>query len=220
MIGDTQDFTTRIKALLPAGWFRGSTPVLDAVLSGISSALASVYSLCAYARLQTRISTATEGFLELISFDYFGGKLPRRLRESNDSYRARILAALLAEKGTRRGLIRTLVALTGRTPLVFEPSRPADTGGYDVGGCGYDVAGGYGATDLPYQAFVTAYRPIGQGIPNLSGYDSGFGGYDVGGQIAYADLSQVQGGATDSDIYSAISDVIEAGTIAWTQIQS
>lgn len=220
MTGDAQDITTRLKALFPGGWFRGPTPVLDAVLSGVSTPLAAAYALCTYARLQTRISTATDGFLDLIGYDYFGGKLPRRSRETDDLYRARILAALLAEKGTRRGLIRTLVTLTGRTPLVFEPSRPLDTGGYDVGGCGYDVAGGYGALDLPYQAFVTAYRPAGQGIPNLSGYDSGPGGYDVGGQLAYTDLSQVQGAATDADIYAAISDVIEAGTIAWTQIQS
>lgn len=218
--GDSSDFTARIKALLPLGWFRDPTPVLDAVLSGISSAFASLYSLCSYARLQTRIATATEGFLDLIGFDYFGGKLPRRLRESDDGYRARILAALLAEKGTRRGLIRTLVALTGRMPLVFEPTRPADTGGYSVGGCGYSVAGGYGALSAPYQAFVTAYRPVGQGIPNLGGYGSGVGGYDVGGQLSYGSLSQVQGSVTDADIYGAIDDVAEAGTTIWTSIVS
>jgi hypothetical protein len=218
--GDTQDITARLKGLLPNGWFRGPSPVLDAILSGIATALAAAYSLFAYVRLQTRVATATDGFLDLIALDYFGGALKRRLRESDDSYRARILAALLAEKGTRQGLIRTLVALTGRTPVVFEPERPADTGGYGVGGVGYGVAGGYGALTAPYQAFVTAFRPVGQGIPNLGGYSSGVGGYSVGGQLAYADLSQVQGAVTDADIYEAISDVIEAGTIAWTAIQS
>lgn len=218
--GDTQDIAARLKALLPNGWFRDTAPVLDAVLSGIATALASAYSLCAFARLQTRISTASDGFLDLIGFDYFGGKLPRRASEGDDSYRARILDALLAEKGTRRGMIRTLTALTGRTPRVFEPERPADTGGYRVGGAGYGVAGGYGALNAPYQAFITAFRPIGQGIPNLGGYGSGVGGYSVGGQLSYASLSQVQGAVTDADIYAAINDVIPAGTTAWTQIQS
>ena len=36
--GDQSDFTARIKALLPNGWFRDATPVLDAILSGISTA--------------------------------------------------------------------------------------------------------------------------------------------------------------------------------------
>ncbi len=218
--GDAQDIAARLKALLPGGWFRDTAPVLDAVLSGIATALASAYSLCAFARLQTRISTATDGFLDLIGYDYFGGRLPRRASEGDDSYRARILDALLAEKGTRRGLIRTLTALTGRTPRVFEPARPADTGGYSVGGVGYGVAGGYGALNLPYQAFITAYRPIGQGIPDLGGYGSGVGGYAVGGQLAYGSLSQVQGAVTDDDIMQAISAAIPAGTIAWTNIQS
>ena len=218
--GDAQDLTARLKALLPGGWFRGPTPVLDGVLAGISAALASAHALAAYARPQTRIATATDAFLDLIGFDHFGGALPRRAREGDDAYRARILAALLAEKGTRRGLVRTLVALTGRTPLVFEPQRPLDTGGYSAGGVGYGAAGGYGALNVPYQAFVTAYRPVGQGIPALGGYASGVGGYSVGGQLAYAGLTQVQGAVTDADIYRAVSAAVAAGTIAWVQIQS
>ena len=185
--------------MLPNGWFGSATPVLDAVLSGIAAALAGVYTLAAYARLQTRISTATDGFLDLISQDFFGGTLPRRMRESDAAFRARILAELLAEKGTRRGMIRALTALTGRAPIIFEPARPADTGGYNVGGCGYGVAGGYGSTRLPTQAFVIAYRPLGQGIPNLGGYGSSpWAGTASGGQLAYASLSQVQGAVTDS----------------------
>ena len=218
--GDQQDFINRLKAVLPAGWFGNSTPVLDAVLNGIAWSLALVYGLAAYARLQTRIATASDGFLDLVSYDYFGPGLPRKPQETDASFRNRILAALLQERGTRRGLIRMLEMLTGRTPWVFEPARPEDTGGYDVGGCGYDLAGGYGAIDVPYQAFVIAYRPTGQGIPNMSGYDSGPGGYDVGGQLAYTDLSQMVGAVTDEDIYQAIDSVKPAGTTIWAQIQS
>src|SRR4051812_48175468 len=130
--GNKADIVTRLKAVLPSGWFGDSSPVLDAVLSGIASALAFVYDLAAYARLQARIATATDGFLDLISYDYFGPGLPRKLQETDASFRNRILAALLQERGTRRGLIRMLEMLTGRTPWVFEPARPADTGGYGV----------------------------------------------------------------------------------------
>ncbi|QEL14797.1 hypothetical protein [Limnoglobus roseus] len=218
--GDQADFISRIKAVLPGGWFRGATPVLDAVLAGIGAALSGVYSLAAYARLQTRIATATEGFLDLISFDYFGQSLPRKVQEPDTSFRARIIAALFPEKATRRGLIRALESLTGRTPVVFEPRRPADTGGYGIGGVGYGVGGGYGALNLPYQAFVTAFRPAGQGIPYVSGYGSTVGGYTTPSRLTYASLSQVQGSVTDKDIFAAVDAVMPAGTLAWTQIQS
>lgn len=218
--GDQQDFIFRIKAVLPGGWFREETPILDGLLAGISWALAAAYSLAEYAHRQCRIRTATDGFLDLIAFDYFGGRLPRRLQESDTAYRARILAALFPEKGTRRGLVRTLEVLTGRTPWVFEPARPADTGGYGVGGCGYGVAGGYGALNMPNQAFVVAYRPIGQGIPLLGGYGSPVGGYGTGSRLAYASLSQVQGAVTDADIISAIDAVKPVATTVWTRIES
>lgn len=220
MVGDPQDFISRIKAVLPGGWFRDETPILDGVLAGVSWALAAAYSLADYARKQCRIATATDGFLDLIAFDYFGGKLPRKLQELDEVYRLRILAALFPEKGTRRGLIRTLEILTGRTPWVFEPARPADTGGYSVGGVGYGVAGGYGSLEMPNQAFVIAYRPIGQGIPNIAGYGVPSGGYGVASQAMYASLALVQGAVTDADIMAAIDSVKPAATTVWTQIQS
>ena len=156
--GSPSDFVTRLKALLPNGWFRDSTPVLDAVLSGIGSALAAVYGLTQYARLQTRIATATDAFLDLISFDFFGATLPRRSQEGDESFRTRIIAALFPERVTRRGMYRTLLALTGRVPVIFEPARPKDTGAYNTNTLGYGVAGAYGSLALPGQSFITAFR--------------------------------------------------------------
>ena len=218
--GDQADFVARIKAVLPGGWFRDDTPTLDAVLNGIAWALAQAYALAAYARLQTRISTATDGFLDLISFDYFGNALPRKSGENDDSFRPRILAQLFLERGTRRGLIRTLEILTGRTPKVFEPARPADTGGYNTNSCGYGLAGGYGSLLVPYQAFVTAYRPTGQGIPYIAGYNSPEGAYNTASQTEYANQSLIQGAVTDADIYAAIDAAKPAGTTIWTNIIS
>jgi hypothetical protein len=219
-VGTQADILSRIKAVLPNGWFTGSTPILDGVLNGIASALAQVYSLTSYARLQTRIATATDGFLDLISFDYFGSMYPRKSMESDAAFRGRIQAELFLERGTRHGLIRALQILTGRTPKVFEPARPADTGGYGTNSMGYCVAGGYGSVLLPYQAFVIAYRPVGQGIPYVAGYGNPEGAYGTPSQIEYANQSLIQGAVTDQDIFNAISSVAPAGTIVWSQIQS
>jgi hypothetical protein len=220
-VGDQQDIVKRLKAVLPNGWFsQDSTPVLDGFLSGIAWALALIYSLAAYAKLQTRIMSATDGFLDLISYDFFGDNLPRKFMESDSAFRSRILAELLLQKATRYGLIRALQILTGRTPWVFEPARPADTGGYNTNSMGYGVAGGYGSTLCPYQAFVVAYRPIGQGIPNVGGYGSSVGAYGTPSQLEYANPSLIQGNVQDSDIYAAISSVAPEGTIVWTRISS
>lgn len=218
--GSPTDIVARIKTGLPNGWFQGDTPLLDGVLNGIAWALARVYDLTAYARLQTRVATATDGFLDLISADFFGPGLPRKPLEADDAFRSRILAQLLLERGTRRGLVRVLRLLTGRTPKVFEPARPADAGGYNTNSCGYGAAGGYGSLAVPYQAFVVAYRPVGQGIPFVGGYGSTVGGYSTPSQLEYANPSLIQGAVTDNDIYAAIDSVHVAGTIIWTQIQS
>jgi hypothetical protein len=218
--GDQTDFVARLKAVLPGGWFRDATPILDGVLNGIAWALSLVYGLAAYARLQTRIGTATDGFLDLISLDFFGSKLPRKPQEMDSAFRARILSQLFLEKATRRGLIRVLQLLTGRTPLVFEPARIADTGAYSTNTMGYGVAGAYGSLALPFQAFVMAYRPTGQGIPFVGGYGSSVGAYSTPSQLEYANPSLIQGVVQDADIYAAIDAVKPAGTIIWTRISS
>ena len=218
--GSVTDFAARIRALLPNGWFGGPTPVLDSLLAGVSAALASAFALTEYARLQTRIATATDSFLDLIAFDFFGVTLPRRAGEADASFRLRIQAALLLERGTRNGMIRVLELLTGRTPLIFEPARTTDTGGYNTNTMGYGVAGAYGSLQLPFQAFVTAYRPIGQGVPFAAGYGTPQGAYNTPSRLQYASRDQIAGSVTDDDIYAAIDATKPVGTIAWTRILS
>jgi hypothetical protein len=218
VIGDQKDILGRIKALLPFRWFPDSTPVLDALLSGVAWALAFIYSLIQYAKLQTRIATATDGFLDLISFDFFGTSLLRRQQETDSSFRGRITATLLRAKATRYGMIAVLQNLTGRTPIIFEPARPADTGGWGIG-CGFGVGGGWGSRLLTAQAFVTAFRPAGQGIPNVAGWGASYGAWG-GGYSSWASLSQVSGAVTDADIYATVAATKAAGTRVWTQIKS
>lgn len=218
--GDSDDFTNRLEKLIPNGWFAvGLTPLRDGLLAGIANTLAYVYSLFAYLRLQTRIQTADGGFLDLTAGDFFGSTLFRTLGQSDDSFRARILANLLRERGTRNAVTSIITQLTGRAPIIFESQRPVDTGVYGGPGLAYGIAGGYGSYQLPYQAFVTVFRPAGQGIPNIAGYGIPTGAYNTGSQLEYTTRSMVQG-VTDSDLYGALDGVRPAGYTLWAQIKS
>lgn len=127
--GDLNDLRSRIKATLPR-WFADSSPILDAVLSGAAQALSFVYSLYLYAQMQTRIKTATDGWLDLIAGDFFGTRILRRANQSDASFRAIIIANLFRERATRTALIQVLTDLTGRAPVLIEPQQPGDTGAY------------------------------------------------------------------------------------------
>jgi hypothetical protein len=190
-VGSQADILNRLQRLQPPGWFAvGMVPIRDALLTGVANALAFVFSLFAYLKLQTRIASATDGFLDLISFDFFGNELPRG-NQTDQSFKASIQANLFAKRNTRAAIIGVLTQITGRAPVVIEPARAADVGAYDVGNCAYDTVGPYGSTDFEYQSFVTAFRPLA-GTPQF--------------------------GITDADIYAAIEGVRLGASIVWTQI--
>jgi hypothetical protein len=232
--GDSQDIVSRIKAVLPSQWFpvppsdgSSNTPILDGVLYGLAWPWTQLYSLLQYVKLQTRIATATGSFLDMSAFDFFAYNLTRNVNEGDVPFSARIRAAILQPKATRPAVIQALQLLTGRTPEVFEPANTGDTGGYGTGyartwsGMAYGYAGGWGSLQLPYQAFITAYRPTGGGIAGSMGYYNGSGwaggGYGVGA-IQYITSSMIEGEVTDAAIYETIAQTIPAGTIAWTAI--
>jgi hypothetical protein len=225
VIGDFDDIFGRIKAKLPSRWFGGwadSLPVLDGVLAGIASLLSFAYALYGYAKLQTRIMTATDGWLDMIAADFFGpGQVRRKTGQSDTSYRLVILANLFREKATRPAIVSILTSLTGRAPTIIEPTRPSDTGAYGAPNSGYGVAGAYGSISLPYQAFVIAYRPVSNaGIASVAGYGTSPGGYGAPSRAEYASMNMVSGGITDADIFAAIDAVKPAGTIVWTRISN
>ena len=172
---------------------------------------------------QTRIGTASGIWLDVIAADFFGQRISRHPAQLDDDFRASIRRELVRERGTRAAVAAAVKDLTGRGPVIFEPARTSDTGGYGGlhgggGGLGYGVAGGWGSLCLPFQCFVTAYRPHGIGIATVAGWGSGAGGY-ARGAIEYASLSMVAGQVTDSDIFAAVAAVLPANTIAWTQIK-
>jgi hypothetical protein len=224
MVGDQQDMVSRLKAVLPLRWFPDTTPVLDCLLNGLGSAWASFYNLIQYARAQARISTAQDIWLDFAAQDYFGTRVSRQVGESDDRFRSEILRDLIRDRGTRASVLQTLSDLTGRSPAIFEPRNPYDTGGYGTpagagGGVAYGGAGGWGNLNLPFQFFVTAYRPVGGGIALVAGWNAGRGGYGTG-MTEYADLSMIQGHVTDADINAAIADVLPVAVIGWTRITS
>ncbi|MGH7152478.1 MAG: hypothetical protein ACREF3_01015, partial [Acetobacteraceae bacterium] len=197
MLGDQQDMEARLMAVLPSRWFPDEVPVLGAVLQGLASAWAWAFSTLQYVKTQTRIASATGVWLDVIAQDFFGPRLTRAIGQQDDAFRSRIQLALFRERGTRGALFAALEDLTGRTPVIFEPRRTGDTGGYGSargGGSGlaYGLAGGWGSLMLPFQCFVTAYRPAGTGIAFVNGWAGGAGGYGIG-VIEYADLTMVQG---------------------------
>lgn len=183
--GDANDMAARIRAVLPISWFPTSssagasdTPVLDGVLAGLGATWAAIYSLLSYTKLQTRIASATDFFLDLIAVDFFGASLARRSDETDSAFRVRIQNNIFAPRATRTALGRALTVLTGRPPVIFEPAYTYDTGGYGAfaqggGGMGYCVSGGYGSLELPFQCFVTAFRPSAEGISQVAGYIEG-----------------------------------------------
>jgi hypothetical protein len=219
--GDQADFFARIKARMPSGWFGTDSPILDALLGGIASAFVSVYAAYQYLLAQTRLQTSTDGWLDISAADYFGENGLRRLQNETDAnYRTRIKINIVRERGTRAAITKILTDLTGRAPTIVEPTRPQDTGAYRSGGIGYGVAGAYGSLLLNYQAFVTAYRPAGSGLPYLQGYGTSPGGYARASRAAYANIGDMTTGVTDAAIYAAIASVIPAATIAWVAISN
>jgi hypothetical protein len=211
MIGDPPDMAARMQAVLPARWFGDAAPLLRAVLAGLGTCWSIMYGLLQTVRAQARIATASGGFLDMISADFFGTALPRRNAEADTLFRVRIDQELLRPRATRAALALALTELTGNPPVIFEPARTSDTGGYSLGGVGYGVAGGWGSLQLPYQVFVTAFRPAGGGIALLAGYGTG-------GIAGYGDLSMVTTVVSDADIQQAVTQILPAASIAWMNI--
>jgi hypothetical protein len=224
MVADTQDIAGRLRSVLPTRWFPDATPVLDALLLGLAAAWSWCFGLIAYVRAQTRIATATDVWLDIVAEDFFGSGLARRVAESDAALRLRIQQAIFQGHATRTALARALIELTGQAPIIFEPARTMDTGGYGgtvtgPAGLYYGQMGGWGSLELPFQCFVTAFRPTGSGIAMIEGWGAPAAGYGLGA-MQYATLAMVEGQVTDLDINAAIAAVMPAATISWARISS
>jgi hypothetical protein len=210
MIGSIDNCFQRLRTLLPR-WFGDTTPILAAVLRGAASLLSSGYDLIGYAKRQTRIKTATEGWLDYIAHDFFGNALRRQVSQTDAAFRQRILASLFRERATRPGLVKLITDLTGHIPTVFEPSRPLDAAAYGLSRYGQ---GRYGTRGDPFQAWVTVYRSHEATLPPEAGF------YQLSryAQARYAAREPLQGALTDAALLAAVHQVKPVGTVIWVQL--
>jgi hypothetical protein len=226
MVGDLSDFVSRLRAVLPKRWFAEQSPNLVALLSSIATPWVWLYGLIAYVITQTRLATATDGWLDLIAFDYFGRNLSRRSSEADFAYRGRIQTALLREAATRSAVEAGLLNLIGSQPAIFEPANCMDTGSYGTvtttpnalnTGMAYGQAGGWGSLQLPLQFFVAVTRPATPGVGMLAGYGTPNGGYGEGA-ISYINLSLLPGNVVDADIQATLCRLLPINAVAWLRI--
>jgi hypothetical protein len=226
MTGDLVDIAFRIRSALPKRWFAEKSPNLDVLVTSIATPWVWLYDFICYAIQQTRISTASDSWLDMIAADYFGTGLRRKVGEADITYRVRVRAALLRDAATRSAIINGLQGLTGISPSIFEPANCLDTGGYGTlsgdtafrcQGFAYGQAGGWGSLKLPYQFFVTAERPLVPGVAMLAGYGTPAGGYGQG-FLGYVDISLLPGQVTDAEIQNTLSSLLPINAVAWLRI--
>lgn len=219
-----ENIKSRLLNQLPV-WFNTDHEVLDTVLE--SYVLTSIFnfSQLVYDRFQMRLQGAFGDNLDLISCDYFGTTLPRRVDESDNAFKRRIKANLLQERATRHGMDNALYILTGYHPKLFEPWRPIDCGAYNVADSPYTVAygthGAYGSGSYAYQAFIDVYVSAYQGMASRSGYNDYYFGYNAVGAPAigwYGSDALEQTVITDQDIYQTINMTKVEGTVCWVRI--
>lgn len=217
-VGDSDDMLARLKTpLRELKWWNWTAPIADAVRGGVADSLSWCYSFYAYAQAQTRISTATEFNLDIISWDFLGTRIKRRPGQSDDSFRAVIKQEIFRPRATRPAMAQAITDLTGTAPIIFEPWNPRDTGVYGRGSLAWSTVGRYGSLQKQFQCWIDVQRPLGQGIPAINGWGGSAGGYGSG-RMEWASLSLVTGPVTDNDIYMMIEAIRPAGVTCWTRI--
>ena len=232
--GDQQDIQRRLLSIMPPWFPQGATPVLQAAFAACAWASSFVYGLIQYARQQARIATATGGWLDLIAYDFFQRAFVRPPGWSDAQMRTQIPFLILNPNGTRPGLIAGIETFTGRTPIVIEPWNTGDTGAWSDGsfqnfGMWWSDAGSWAELDLPSQLFINVFRPNSGGIANVEGWATPTdlvvsGGWSDGsfgtdfGAVEWVDITDVPGQVTDSLIYQTVTNLMPAGTVAWTAI--
>ena len=177
MIYVSKIFSAASRKHYPLAGLVRQPPYLDWVVNCLSAGWVGLFGLLNYTQMQTRIRTTFNGWLDLTARDFFNHRIVRRQkRETDNSFRGRIFTELLRDRCTRAAVYDLLLDLTGRPPIIFEPTNPQDTGCYGshgspgTGGAAYGMSGGWGNLNLPFQAFVRAFRAETPGIAMVNGW--------------------------------------------------
>lgn len=179
MIGDQNDFAARLKAVLPAGWFADTPPVLNAVLAGFGAVWASVYALYAWVVPQTRMATTTDAMLDLTALDFYGPILVRRAGEADASLRNRIGGLTAGTPGSNS------------VPLSWTaPSTGGAVASYLLQ---YRLTGGSSWTQV---SGITGTSSMVSGLAASSGYDFQVAAVNSGGTSSFTATTTASGGGT------------------------
>jgi hypothetical protein len=132
--GSIADITSRLQRWLPARWFPtqavnsdGTVPRVYAQLVSWATGLQAIWTQIQYTIAQTRLGTSTDGWLDLLSQDYFGGDLPRLSGETDAAFQARIAANLFLPANTPAAIQSAVESVTGYPARLIEPWQPAQT---------------------------------------------------------------------------------------------
>jgi hypothetical protein len=217
--GTQTDITARILRWLPSRWFpAGSGPgtLIFALVSGLAAGLTAIHTAIAYAGLQVRIATATDGWLDLIAGDYFGNMVRRNAGEMDAAFSLRVRREILREKVTREALDRVIFDTTGNHPVLIEANRVSDIGAWRQGFAWR--SGSYGSAGLPFQIFLTTPRQNPVLFPPLGGWRVLPSAYRGSG-LAYSLPSITPPPQPpDAAIIAAIDRVRPAGVTVWLQL--
>lgn len=211
------DMRNRITSLLPP-WFNDCNPTLDSLINAAAQGAFFINGLYEFAKLQTRINSANDIFLDVIAYDFFGSSLNRAPGLDDDAFRKQILMNLFRERATRQAVLDIIHDTTDVDGSVFEFLNPVDTGAYSAPTIGYGITGGYGSIQHPYEALVYAQRKPTTGYPYISGYGVPYSGYDVASQGEYMSDANIKQQVNDNQIFQAIESVRPLATKLWVNL--
>lgn len=175
--------TQELVAVYPSPWTSDAAKlpggILYAVMNAFAGNLQMINDFLVYGFDSSRIATAENDALDLVSVDFYGTELPRKRGESDDAFRGRIQAQMFIPYTTRDAFIQAITALTGTAPRLISPWIAGQTSGFDWSYWDYDTEDRpalYGDSSLKYQAFIQATLPS----PTQPDAPSAIWGYDAG----------------------------------------